>query len=508
MSNTAASSSGKASQEEGPLWLALRFPEAWFESRCPEEERLASPPVALLERRPGMPCVKAVNVVAARYGVRPGQTRLAAQSRFRDAASAGTPELRFLEPDETAVARWLEGLGETAMQYTSRVCRPKAEVAPGLLLEIGRSAALFHGLEELLDRVLHEFRSQGLFVRSAMAPHPRIAWALARGSGEQDGYVRDRRRQIEAVCHLPLATLDWPADWILRFTEMGLSTLGELRRLPRDGVAMRSSPRLLEDVDRLFAERDWQLPGITPPARFEREIDLWDPAVGVERLLLLSRRLLVELANFLRRRQLALDAFGITLCHESDAPTRLEVRTAEGGRDERIWMEQLRLRLQAFTDLTPVTRIQMQAERFIRPSPGQVALFEEAADRERNEVSLWHRLAARLGDRAVSRVQTSPAVIPSRQSCRLAPAGRKAGQKDGAGETGPRPDRPFWWLESPAAVRGRVDRWGETERIQTIWWETVPETADYRPADLADGRSVWLRRELTEERWMLSGLGG
>lgn len=511
MSNTAASASGKASPGEEPLWLALRFPEAWFESRCPEEDRFVRPPAALVERRPGVPCVKAVNAAATRCGVRPGQTRLVAQSRFRDASSTGSAELRFLESDEAAVVHWIEGLGDIAMQYTSRVCRPEAEVAPGLLLEIGRSTTLFHGLEGLLERVLREFRSQGLVVRSAVAPHPRVAWALARGGGERDACVRDRRRQIEAVCRLPLTALDWPADWILRFTEMGLSTLGQLRRLPRDGVAMRSSPRLLEDVDRLFAERDWQLPGIMPPLRFEREIGLWDPAVGVERLLLLSRRLLVELASFLRRRQLAVDAFGIMLYHESGPPTPLDVRTAEGGWDERIWMDQLRLRLQAFTELAPVTRIWIRAERFIRPSPGQVALFENAADRERNERSLWHRLTARLGDRAVTRVQPLPAIVPSRQSGRLAPGQRKTKtHADRGGDV--RPARPFWWLESLDPVREPIERWGETERIQTNWWEAVPETADYRPADLADGRSVWLRRGLAAEeregRWRLSGLGG
>ena len=40
-------STSRSSRHE-PYWLALRFPEAWFECRCPEEERHDRPPAVLL----------------------------------------------------------------------------------------------------------------------------------------------------------------------------------------------------------------------------------------------------------------------------------------------------------------------------------------------------------------------------------------------------------------------------------------------------------------------------
>jgi len=499
---------------EGDLWLALRFPQAWFESRCPDEERLDPPPAALIGGRQE---VEAVNAAAAQRGVRPGQTRLAAQSCFHDAAPPGTPALRFLEPDAGAVAGWLGQLAETAVQYTSRVSLPGAEVAPGLLLEIGHSAAAFGGLDRLLEQLLWAFRQQARFVGSALAPHPRVAWALARVAvdgdppDERPGWSITRHsRQIEAVCHLPLSALDWPADPIARFEEMGVSTLGQLRRLPRDGVAMRAASALLDDLDRLFAERDWSLPAFTPPERFERTIDLWDPAVGVERLLLLSRGLLVALANFLQRRQRVLAAFEVTFVHESDPPTGLVVRAADPDRDERVWMEQLRLRLQSQHDLPPVYRIRVYADRFTRPSAGQRFLFAEMENGEGDERRLWHRLQARLGETALGRLVREPAIEPPRQS--RSTDGGLDGRRADATTATIRPERPFWWLEGPAPRSAGVRRWGEVERIRTGWWTPEPETADYRPAELGDGRSVWLRREAPAPAgrapWEMIGLGG
>ena len=495
---------------EGAFWLALRFPEAWFESRCPDDERADAPPAVLTGKRTA---VAEVNAAAARLGISPGQTRLAAQSRFHDAAPPGIPALRFLEPDTRAVAGWLEQLGEVALQYTSRVCLPPAEVAPGLLLEVGHSAAVFGGLERLLAELLPAFRQQARCVNSALAPHPRVAWALARiPAGEvtqvrPDRTVLERSRQVAAVCRLPLSALDWPADPVARFEEMGVSTLGQLRRLPRDGVAMRADASLLDDLDRLFAERDWSLPTFTPPARFEREVDLWDPATGVERLLLLSRGLLVALASFLQRRQRVLAAFEVTLVHESAPPTELVVRTAELGRDERVWMEQLRLSLQA-RSLPPVHRIRVRADRFTRPSSGQRALFAGVDERERDERHLRHRLQARLGEAAVGRLTQIPAIEPPRQSRSVGLDGRLAE----IGTASARPGRPFWWLETPAPRSAEVRRWGEVERIRTGWWASEAESADYRPAALADGRSVWLRREIQmpdgDSAWEVIGLEG
>ncbi|TKA91237.1 DNA polymerase Y family protein [Guyparkeria sp. SB14A] len=502
-------------------WLALRFPEAWFECRCPEAERRQPPPAVLLDGGGRAGRVVAVNRAARERGIEAGQSLAGARSRHRAHDPADPVPLRCLTIDQRAVETWLAEWGEWALTYTSRVSRPPpvgrdVENGPGLLLEIGGSAALFGGLEALVSRLLEALQPWGLVVRAAGAGHPRIAWALAAVLDDEAPWLCPAREQLAAVSRLPLALLDWPVTWIDRFAELGLRRLGEVRRLPREGVGMRSDPAVLVDLDRLFAERDWPLADLVPPARYAREVSLWDPANQVDRLLLLARGLLVGLGDFLRRRQLAVADFVVWLGHEARPSTRLELATAEPGWEVGLWQEQLRLRLESVGELAPVTCLRVEAERFVTPRPGQGSLFADADERVRDRQALLQRLQARLGSEAVNRLQDAPGLVPMRRS-RLQPvsAYRGRSRRSGPTETSsaqlgdaapPGAFRPLWWLEMPRRPDAPVRYRGETERVETGWWLAAEEAADYCAGELAGGRAVCLRREREGGEWQIIGL--
>ncbi len=499
-----------------PYWLALRFPEAWFECRCPEQERHHRPPAVLLDGGGRSSRVAAVNRVAAGLGIEIGQSLATARSRHRANATADTP-LRCLGVDHRAVEEWLAEWGEWALTYTSRVSRPPAvrsgvDVGAGLLLEIGGSAALFGGLEALVSRLLEALKPWQLVVQVAGASPPRVAWALAAAVADEPPWLCRPREQLAAVSRLPLAFIDWPTTWIERFAELGLRRLGEVRRLPRDGLGMRTDPLLLADLDRLFAARDWPLADLVPPARYAREVSLWDPASQVDRLLLLARGPLVGLSEFLHRRRLAVANFVMWLGHEERASTRLEVATAEPGRDERLWQEQLRLQLESAGQLAPVTQLRVEADHFVAPRAGQGSLFADADERGRDERALFHRLQARLGRPAVSRLQDVPSLIPMNRS-RLQPLPGQQGRSPRTRPVEP-PDtsllpgafRPLWWLEKPRRPDAPVHYHGHIERIETNWWATAEESADYCAGELVGGRAVCLRRERAGGDWQVIGL--
>lgn len=505
-------------------WLALRFPDAWFECRCSEDERRHRPPAVLLAGSGRSGRVAAVNRTATEMGIDIGHSLTEARSRHRAQASTNTAPLRCLTIDRSIVEEWLAEWGEWALTYTSRVSRPPpvdadGEISPGLLLEIGGSAALFGGLEALISRLLEALEPWHLVVQAAGAPHPRVAWALA-AAVENEPWLCRSREQLAAVSQLPLALVDWPSKWIGHFAELGLQRLGEVRRLPRDGVGMRTAPLLLTDLDRLFAERDWPLADLVPPSRYTREVSLWDPASQVDRLLLLSRGALVGLSDFLRRRRLAVADFVVWLGHEARQATRLDVATAEPGRDERLWQEQLRLRLESVGRMAPVTRLRVEAERFVTPRPGQGSLFADADERERDEWALVQRLQARLGRQAVSRLRDVPGLIPMHRS-RLQPLAtrqdkpRRIRSFDDSSVASALAStevfRPLWWLDKPRRPDAPVHHHGETERVETGWWATAEESADYCAGELVGGRAVCLRRERAaqdraRDDWQVIGL--
>ena len=487
----------------GAFWLALRFPDAWFECRCLDAERRDRPAAVLLDAHGGRSRVVAVTRPAAAVGIEVGQSLAVARSRHRDGAIPDAPPLRCLETNERAVAQWLEQWGEWAGTYTSRVVRPPTEGMPGLMLELGGSAELFGGLDALMRTVVQSLTDHHLVARVAGAPHPRAAWALASVADEVQPRLYGRRDQLAAVCRLPLAALDWPGDWIRRFEELGLRRLGDVRRLPRDGLGMRAAPGLIEDLDRLFAERTWPLPDLEPPARYAREVSLWDPATQVERLLLLARTPLVGLTDFLRRRRLAVGSFRVLLGHEDDPCTELTIATAEPGREDRLWLEQLRLRLESAGGMRPVTWLRVEADRFVTPATGQGNLFDDEGERERDERALWHRLGARLGESAVGRLQRLPGLVPSQCSRQTPVTVDRRAQKPVAPPSAR--FRPLWWLERPEHPDAPLRHRAEIERVETAWWSAAEEAADYCAGELAGGRAVCLRRVVEGGDWQLIG---
>lgn len=163
-----------------------------------------------------------------------------------------------------------------------------------------------------------------------------------------------------------------------------------------------------------------------------------------------------------------------------------------------------------------MTRLRVEAEHFVAPRPGQGSLFADADERGRDERALFQRLQARLGRQAVSRLQDAPDLIPMRRS-RLQPlpahqaSSPRRGPTEPAGASplsGPSPGafRPLWWLEKPRRPDAPVHHHGQIERVETGWWATAEESADYCAGELVGGRAVCLRRERAGGDWQVIGL--
>ena len=199
---------------------------------------------------------------------------------------------------------------------------------------------------------------------------------------------------------------------------------------------------------------------------------------------------------------MALATCEVILGHEVGSPTELTIATAEPGRDERLWLDQLRLRLESLGGMRPVTWLQVVAGHFVTPPVGQGSLFLDEGERDRDERSLCHRLRARLGDASVARLQRLAGLVPS--SCsRLQPLGGAEPPEmpeEAAGRF-----RPLWWLDGPRHPEAPVRQLMEVERVETAWWSAAEEAADYCAGELTNGRAVCLRRERRRDEWQLIG---
>ncbi len=184
----------------------------------------------------------------------------------------------------------LQQLAGWLYQFSSRVSlRPPCT----LLLEIQGSQVLFGGRASLLDTVFSGLAALGYQIHSAGAPTPLAAYSLAcGGSGRQ---VESVRELPAALAPLPLSVLDWEQKLLDRLEGMGVHRLGELFRLPRDGLARRLGPVSVRSLDRMLGCCPDPQDLYQPPARFCSRLSLSAEVEQAGALLFSLQRLLLGL---------------------------------------------------------------------------------------------------------------------------------------------------------------------------------------------------------------------
>ncbi|MBU0753343.1 MAG: DNA polymerase Y family protein [Gammaproteobacteria bacterium] len=427
----------------------------------------------------------------------------AASARPESPGSPGSPES----------TESLGGLACWAGSFT-----PRLSLAPpaGLLLEIGGCLRLWGGLDRLLDAVLAGLEVQGHEAALASAPSPQAALWLARCTTHT--HCTDIDSMHARLDALPIASIDLDVAAREKLQRFGARTLGDARRLPRDGLARRIGMAAVLTIARAYGEAVDPRPDFVFPENFSQSLELPAAVEVAPTLLFVARRLTAALAGWLAARQAGVAECVLELAHSSRETTYLVLRFAEATRDAQRFERVLRERLERLALAGPVTVLRLAAAA-VEPLPGQSGtLFDGAGRAATAMAALSERLRARLGEAGVFRLATH---ADHRPEC--------ATQKVGAGGTAPvvsgrvaaTPPRPFWLLDRPEAlaeVAGRPYRRGPLrlvsgcERIESGWWDAGEAESfgdirrDYFVALTPDARWAWVFRELRAPGgWYLHG---
>ena len=435
-----------------------------------------------------------------------------------------------------------------ALQFTPRVAVEQGAV----LLDVSASLRLWGGLRALLGQLL---QPPGLpactaWARAATAP---VALALLRL--KLAGRPRPPR-----VDDLPLDTLAaaWPALDVLERT--GCRRFGELRALPRAGVARRFGAALLESLDQAYGERPSTYAWSQLPPVFDQNLELPAIATTAAELLWTAQRLLAALHAWLRAGQHGLLALELQWTHDLrrldgrvlPRQGQLTVRTAQPTQD----MAHLRRLLAEHLDKTPLAapanHLRLRTLETAAFAPISASLLPEDQIKGDRLHELVERLSARLG---ADRVLVPQLVADHRPECmqRWVPApsslslGERAGVRAGSGSPGqraglkarattkanagpppdPAPDAalyPAWLLHKPIALRmqagqpvfhGPLQLLGRPRRLDGPgWWDlsaSHPTVRDDRLALSERFGLLWLYCERPhsgqdDPRWFLQGV--
>ena len=378
----------------------------------------------------------------------------------------------------------LEAIGAWACQFTPKV---SLEPPQALLLEVAGSLRLFGGLEALKSRIRAGIEAMGFNAALATAATPRAAlWLSCAGCERIDDVA------LEVVCH------DETQEFL---RSIGMHTVGDLSRLPREGLALRCGRRLLDEIDHALGALPEPRAFFEPPPRFSARLELPAPVVHAEGLAFAARRLLVQLEGLLAARQAGVRRFTLVLLDE-EAEARVDVGLASPARDAERFTRLLQERFSSLQIVRPVEAIRVEAADFVPLDGFTAGMFGDAAAEAEDWARLAERLRARLGHDAVCGLATHPDHRPEHAWRRVEP-----GEWDPHAYRQPGP-RPLWLLKPRKIKEDEFITLAGPERIESGWWDGDETSRDYFVARLPDGELAWIYREgdLSSVHWFLHGL--
>ena len=406
--------------------------------------------------------------------------------------------------------------GWRALQFTPRV----AQVDEALLVEASASLRLWGGRKRLLARLLQETQP--------LAP---VQWAQARTALSALGLLRLQLRGESRPAHLPqdlpLHVLTAAREHVPTLERIGCRSWGDLRALPRAGVARRFGAPLLDALDCAYGERPERYPWLTLPEEFDLKVELAALATTAPELMWAAQRLLTQLQVWLQARHrgvLALELEwtldlrrlnGVRLPpHE-----QLTVRTAQPTQDIAHLRRLVAEHLSRSTLSAPANHLRLRSLETLPWGGASKSLLPEDNVKGERLHQLVERLSVRLGAGNVVVPQARADHRPEDMQ-RWAPAREEA----------PRPAKeplpcdalyPPWLLPQPLPleVRGEKPHYhgplrllAGPQRLETGWWDDGAQglaLRDYFIARSDEAGLLWVYRERLQPnavRWYLQGI--
>ncbi len=390
--------------------------------------------------------------------------------------------LHFNDLHLNAAPRTLERLAAWTCQFTPKV---SLEPPQALLAEMQGSLRYFGGLDAFLAKLRAGLADLGFEASVAMGATPRAALWRAKAGRE-----RLEELPVELICNDPF------------FESVGIRTLGELLRLPREALAKRCGQALVDDLDRAVGALAEPRQFFAPPARFDARLELPGEVRHAEGVLFAARRLLMQLEGLLAARQAGVRRLLLSLFHHKKDATSLEINFASPTREAERMARMLHERLAAVCLKEAVEAIGLQAEDFTPLHERTAGMFGDAQAEGEAWAKVVERLQARLGSGSIHGLTLQPDHRPEHAWRRVEP-----GEWDPREFVQPGP-RPAWLLE-PARRVPKMDYelLAGPERIECGWWDGDEARRDYFIA--RSGASlVWVYRERSgeAEEWFLHGL--
>jgi protein ImuB len=419
------------------------------------------------------------------------------------------PEMPTLESSDAA----LQKLCLHAHSFTSFV---SVEPPNALLLEIKGSVKLFGSLQQLRADLDECWRRLTLPAHSAVAPSTLAALWLARAGGSSQ--IEDADLLPGYLAKVPIACTAWDIERLQTLRAMGVTSLSELMRLPRAGIARRLGPAVVRDLDIALARQPAPRRAFVRRERFRERCDFETEIEHVAYLEKALEPLIERCARFLRRRQAGIQALQLKLKHREGPATRVQLGLASITSERRRLSDVLCQKLARLNLRAPVRGMELVSGSLRGLSASSLDVFAgfTGAGSRDSAPQLVERLRARLGEAAVYGVCLIPEHRPEAAWRRVHELHLTAAARVVEEISDQNLPRPVWLLNEPLPLPQPEILEGP-ERIESGWWDGKGVARDYyvarsgRPrGEGQDGPSLgarlWVFQERQSKRWYVHGV--
>ena len=216
------------------LWLCLDFPNLSIDIFTGRED--AEEPTVITNSKN---IIIAKNKACQHIGIKAGMSLSAAYAVY----SLIRVKRRNIYQEE----KTLESIAMSLFKYSSQI---SLSTPNSILIEIGASVKLFHGIQNLRKQILETINELGVGVQTAVSPTPLSATWLSRHKVNATVLMMNDIPQY--VNPLPASVIEFKHTSTTQPRDAGLKSIGQLVRAPRSAVTQRWGLSVLDQLDRAF----------------------------------------------------------------------------------------------------------------------------------------------------------------------------------------------------------------------------------------------------------------
>lgn len=488
--NTQAANSpinNNADSKSMEVWLCLRFTHLALNSiGFPLK---SEKPVAITEHQQIWQC----NTATIESAIKPGMSI--------NHALMLKPDIQLQERDTKKEAMKLQELSHWAYRFTSLVSLYNEHT---LLLEIGKSINLFKTLDHLINLINHDLSSFNIATAFGLAQTPKAAYVIS----------FNQQHSSTSLDKVAIEHLDIDSKIIRKLHNCGFQTLKCIRAIPTSELGSRFGKEFVRYLDQLRGRLADPQIGTTPPETFNASADFAEPIRNLTWIQQQLDRLLGDLTEFIKIRQLVCQSFTWRFYHENNRLLKTVTIGLSAKQNTLATFQELTELKLAETQLnwefscielssTQLAPIQLFNDDLFDPSPNQEQ-FNQLID----------KLINRLGHTALFRVSPEPEHLPELANGRQHAIAETIKEKQADYATEPFKDEPLWLLEHPKRLQqqaqqprfeGPLNIIHGPNRISSHWWAKL-QSRDYFIARQRNGRLLWIFFDRRKRSWHLHGL--